>query len=80
MELSKQEIKDFFSLPIFNDEDTERYASEFIDWFDRGVELDNARRELVANNLPLFLRVYMLGLYANHMKVMEIKRLMRELP
>lgn len=80
MELDKQIIRDFFSLSLFTDEDAERYTGEFIDWFDMSIVLDDARRELVANNLSLFLRVYMLGLYANRIKVMEIKKLVMELP
>lgn len=76
--LDKEEVKWFFFR--FNDEDKERYASKFVDWFNGSMMLDDARRRLIADNLPLFLLAYELGLYANNKYVMAIRKLAMELP
>lgn len=76
-QLSRDEVKKFFFR--FNDEDKERYADRFIDWFDRTNMLDE-RRTLIVNHLPLFLAVYELGLYANSKSIMQIRRLAMGVP
>lgn len=76
-QLSRDEVKKFFFR--FNDEDKERYADRFIDWFDRTNMLEE-RRKLIVNHLPLFLAVYELGLYANSKSIMQIRRLAMGVP
>lgn len=65
---------------IYSDEQLEKYLNNFMDWYERSPILNNTRREVIEEFLPVVIGAFELGMFANRDAIMSIREIVNGLP